>query len=789
MLTIGSRFVGPLGRAVGAVLLVTATTCAVADQPPLRVPPRCQPFDLRDVRLIEGPFKESQDAHAAYLLKLDPDRLVSRYRVEAGLQPKAPNYPGWEQQELPGVGAGFYLSGCSRMYAATGDRRFLARVEYVVNELEQCQEANGNGYLLATKGGKRIFAEIERGDIRLSDGWLVNGEAEPYYALEKLFAGLRDAWRVAGVRKALEINTRLGDWLERHMSHLSDDKMQQIMSYEFGGMNWALVDLHADTGEPRFLSLSRRWDHKSILDPLSRGQDILPGQHANTQFPKISGLAARYPFSADPTDRATAEFFWDRVVHHHSFVTGDNSTGEHFGEPDKLNDRLSAVTTETCNAWNMVRLTSLLFAINPRAEYAEFTERVLWNHVLAAQHPRDARVCYYVPLESGHAKPYESLFDRFACCTCSGFDSYARHGDSIYFHAADELYVNLYIASELHWRDQGLTLRQETRLPDEDVVRFRFALASPQRFKLALRHPRWVAPKMSLAVNGAFQSDSGRPGDYVVLDREWKSGDTVEIKMPSTIRVETMPDNPRRVAFLKGPIVLAGDLGPPTSPEASDVPRLVPENRQPADWLKPAPGGPLRFQLNGVGRPRDVSVLPFFRVTDHYYVVYWDVLTSEQWTAVKRERDAELARRKATDARTVDRVIIGDPNSEKAHRLTVQQSNTGRGAYGERMDTHWRDAPDGWFSYELGVAPDRPVELVCTYWGKEVGPRTFDVLVDGRVIATTSLDSNHPADFYDQPYHIAKELTHGKKRVIVTFHAHPQNTAGGVFGVRVIRVE
>jgi uncharacterized protein len=207
------------------------------------------------------------------------------------------------------------------------------------------------------------------------------------------------------------------------------------------------------------------------------------------------------------------------VVNHHSFVASDNRTGEHFGEPAKLNDRLSAVTTETCNAWNLVRLTSLLFAISPRAEYAEFTERVLWNHVLAAQHPRDARVCYYVPLESGHAKPYESLFDRFACCTCSGFDSYARHGDSIYFHSAGELYVNLYIASELHWRDQRLTLRQETRLPDEDVVRFRFALAAPRRFKLALQHPRWVAPKMFLAVNGALQIESGRPGEYLVLDR------------------------------------------------------------------------------------------------------------------------------------------------------------------------------------------------------------------------------------------------------------------------------
>jgi DUF1680 family protein len=368
------------------------------------------------------------------LLSLDPDRLVSRFLVEAGLPPKAPSYPGWEQKELPGVGASFYLSGCARMYAAKGDQRFLERVNRVVDELERCQRANGNGYLLATKDGKRIFAEIEGGNIRLDGGWLVNGEAEPYYALEKLFSGLRDAWRVAGVRRALEIGVHLGQWLDRHMSHLSDEQMQKIMSCEFGGMNWVLADLYADTGDRRFLALSKRWDHDAILGPLSRGQDILPGKHANTQFPKISGLAARYPFSGDPADRITAEFFWDRVVHHHSFVTGDNSTSEHFGPPDRLDDRLSAQTCENCNAWNMVRLTSLLFALEPRAELGDFTERILWNHVLAAQDSRDGRVCYFLPLESGHVKPYEGLYDRFACCTCSGYDSYARHGEAIYFH-------------------------------------------------------------------------------------------------------------------------------------------------------------------------------------------------------------------------------------------------------------------------------------------------------------------------------------------------------------------
>jgi len=768
-----------------------ATTAAATDdaKPVPKVAPRCRPFELRDVRLLEGPFKHSQDTHAAYLRRLDPDRLLCRFRVEAGLPSRAPNYPGWEQQELPGVGASFYLSGCSRMYAATGDKRFLERVNYVVDELELCQKANGNGYLLATKAGKRIFAEIERGDIRFDNGWLLNGEAEPYYAMEKLFSGLRDALRVAGVRRALEIGERLGGWLDRHMSHLTDEQMRKIVSCEYGGMNWVLADLYADTGDPRFLALSRRWDHEAILGPLSRGEDILPGKHANTQFPKVSGLAARYPFSAAPADRTTAEFFWDRVVNHHSFATGNNSTSEHFGPPDKLDDRLSAQTTETCNAWNMIRLTDLLFAIDPRAEYADFTERILWNDVLAAQHPQDGRVCYFLPLESGHAKPYESLFDRFACCTCSGFDSYARHGDSIYFQSADELYVNLYIASELHWRDQGVTLRLETKFPDEDTVRLRFTLATPKRFKLALRYPRWATQKMTVAVNGTTRSFTRQPGEFEVLDREWRNGDTVDLEMPLPLRVETMPDNSHRVALFKGPILLAGDLGPPALPEAGKVPVLVPEGRQLEGWLKSVPDGPLRFQLNGVGRPRDVPLLPFFRMTDQSYIVYWNVLTPEQWAILKRQLDAEHAQRKSIDARTLDQVKIGDSVSETAHSLRFQSSNTGRGAYGTYMETHWRDAPQGWFSYQLRVVPDRPAELLCTYWGKEVGDRTFDLLVDGHKIATTSLDSDHPAAFYEKTYPIARQLTHGKRWITVAFLAHPRNTAGGLFGVRILRPE
>jgi DUF1680 family protein len=778
-------------------LVLLATSAILAASPagakgPVvpKIAPAAEPFPLTDVRLLDGPFKDSQDVHARYLLSLEPDRLLARFRAEAGLEAKAKNYPGWEDKELPGVGAGFYLSGCSRLYAATGDKRFLQRVEYVLDELAACQKANGNGFLLATKNGKRIFSEIEAGDIRFTNGWILNGEAEPYYAMEKLFSGLRDAYRVLGLTRALDLSVALADWLDRHMSKLSDDQMQQIMACEFGGMNWVLSDLYADTGDSRYLALSRRWHHKAILDPLARGEDILPGKHANTQFPKISGLASRFPYTADPADRITAEFFWDRVVHHHSYVTGDNSFAEHFGPPDRLNDRLSGNTTESCNAWNMVRLTSLLACLQPKAEYGDFMERILWNHILAAQRPADGRVCYYVPLSGGLDKPYETLYDRFACCTCSGFDSYSRHAEWIYSHSSDELFVNLFIASEVHWKAKGVTLRQETRLPDEDTVRLSIRCDRPVQFRLVLRCPYWAEQGMEIQINRARQPVTGKGGNFVVLDRRWHSGDVVDLRLPQTLRTEAMPDNPQRIAFFKGPILLAGDLGPVDDPASRDpayVPVLVPGDRPLQQWLVSAEKKPLEFRLSAVGQPRDVTLRPFFSLHDRRYCVYWDCLTPSQWSDLSSRREAERAQREALEARTLDGVEMGVAASETSHQMKSERSNTGIGAYGQHPQTRWRDAADGWFSYELKVLTGQATSLSVTYWGREIGNRTFDVLVDGQKIATTTLDSNHPEAFYDVVYAIPAELTTGKDKVTVRFQALPANTAGGVFAVRTLR--
>jgi len=592
------------------------------------VPTKAMPFAAADVQLLDGPFKLSQDAATRYLLSLDVDRLLAPYLIESGLKPKAKPYPGWEKDFLPGVGLAFYLSGISYQAAGTGDAEFASRLNHILDELEACQKETG-GYLLGTRNGRAIFARVEtEGKFKGFAPW---GEAcaEPYYALEKIFSGLRDAYRIAGLPRALQIEIRLGDWLDRHMSHLSDAQFADLMTVEFGGMNWVLADLYADTGDARYLALSRRWQDHKCFDALAGGVDDLGGKHANTQFPKFSGLAARYPLSGDAADLKTASFFWESVVRHHSYATGGNSKAELFSQPDKLNDTLSEKDNEeNCNEYNMLRLTQLLFNIEPKPEYAEYMERTMFNHIFSAQDVRDGRVCYFLPLKPGAKRNPDSLHDSFSCCVCSGFDSYSRNRCYIYSHSADTLYVNLFAASKVTWKEKELTLRQDTKFPDEDSTFLQLQLHQATRFSICLRYPTWAIKGITVRINGGDQKVTAAAGDFITLEREWHDGDLVAIQAPLALHYETMPDNQNLIALFAGPILLAGDLGPATDPATTDpnyVPRLITGAKPVNEWLD-ATTTPLTFKTT-VAYPRQVELSPFFRLQDRRYTVYWQRVT------------------------------------------------------------------------------------------------------------------------------------------------------------------
>ena len=766
-------------------LLASAPPTLAADKIGPIIPLKAEPFPFDEVQLLDGPCKHAMDLDHEYLLKLEPDRLLAWFRKEAGLKPKAAVYGGWESQGVAGHCLGHYLSACAIMSQATGDQSLRERVGYVVDELAQCQQANGNGYVAALPNGKAIFAEIARGHI-VSQGFDLNGGWVPWYTVHKLFAGLRDAYELCRNAKALAVLRAAADWAEATTRNLTDAQWQQMLACEHGGMNEVLADLYAITGETKYLELSRKFHQHAVLDALAEQRDELAGKHANTQIPKLIGLARRYELAADPADRRAAEFFWERVVDHHSYVTGGHCLEEHFGQPDKLNARLGPHTTETCNVYNMLKLTRHVFEWRAEATVGDFYERALFNHILSSQHPGDGRVIYNLSLAMGGAKEYQTQFGSFTCCVGTGMENHARYGEGIYFHDGDGLFVNLFIASELNWKEKGLRLRQETRFPDEGVTHLLVHCAQPVTLGLKVRHPYWT-PTISATVNGKAVNARSTPSSYLEIRREWKDGDRLEVTLPMTLRLETMPDNSNRVAVLYGPIVLAGALGEVGDPAARKpdfVPVLVTEGRPPTDWLTAVPSQPCAFRTRGVGQPRDVLLFPFFRMHDQRYTVYWDLFTASQWSARAAAYRADQDRQQELDARTLDVLQIGEMQPERDHHLQGDRTSAGE-AFGRK----WRHATEGgWFSFDMKVAPDAPVQLVVTYWGSDGGGmREFDIMVDGEKIATQKLEKNHPDQFFDEVYPLSESITRGKTRVTVNFQAHPNKWAGGVFDARVIK--
>ena len=591
-------------------------------------------FDLRDVRLLESPFRQAMDLNGRYLLSLEPDRFLCYFRTNAGLKPKAQAYGGWE---APDSGAGrclgHYLSALSLQFRSSGDSRFRERVDYIVSELALCQQPNG--LLTAQAGVKAAFAELAKGK-----GDALRNSRVPWYIQHKMCAGLRDAYVLTGSDEAKVVLIRMSDWAVEVTRALDETQFQLMLEQEHGGMREVLADVYTMTGNEKYLDLANRFSHTKIIAPLETGRDELPGLHANTQIPKLTGSARIYELTGDAKERDAAAFFWDCVVHHHSYAIGGDSDDEHFGPPDQLSRHLTAVTCETCNTYNMLKLTRHLFAWKPEVAYADFYERALYNQILASQEPGAGMFTYFVSLKPGHFRTYSTPTNSFWCCVGTGMENHAQYGNSIYFHGGDNLFVNLFIPSELTWKEKHIVMRQETRYPESDGVTFTLACPQPVQFTLNLRYPGWALPGLEIRINSEAVATSAKPGSFVLLRRLWHNGDKIEVKIPMGLRTETLADDPSKIAIFFGPLVLGGELGTeglPESLEARDqgmfrkvpdpeVPTLATGHKPIELWLKPVANQSLTFRTEGVGRPNDVTLVPFYREYYERYTVYWNVL-------------------------------------------------------------------------------------------------------------------------------------------------------------------
>ena len=752
-------------------ILIFFYTEGKAQQAKLIVPLQAQSFRIGEVKLLASPFKISQDAEAKYLLSLDLDKLVAPFRKESGLTPKATAYPGWETNSLPGVAASFYLSGAARLYKLTGREIYLNNMNYVLAEMELCQKRN-NGYLLGSKNGLKAFTKLE------NEGFYkgFNGSdacREPYYVMEKLFSGLIDAYRICNNARALNIATNLADWLEQHMAKINEEELEKIMSIEYGGLNWVLADLYIITGNHKYLEMSKRWQDKEVVIPIVSGRDILTGIHANTQFPKMSGLVARYPYTADSAELTGAKFFWDKVVNHRSYATGGNSESEMFCQDDSMRNTLTPFTEENCNEYNMLKLTSLLYNIEPKIEYADYMERTLFNHILAAQNPADGKICYFLPLMPGAQRRYESLLEDFSCCVCSAMDSYTRHGEYIYAHTATDLIVNLFIPSVLNWKEKGISLKQETNFPYKEMTTLKFVCSKATEMGLMIRNPGWLSKPMVIKVNGKLQTLTSNSGYYTVK-RTWNNGDIIELKLSMGLRTESMADDKNTIAFFHGPVLLAGIL------EKDDADKLVESRLAPAlltqskpfgQWLKMT-GNPMHY-ITTVARPKQINLKPLFELKSGHYSVYWQKITEKdklQRIAMGEKKKQELKR---IEDKTIDKIIVGDYNVEKNHSLSGN-STVGYGNNGSILTGRaWRvTTGNGSYSYEMKVTGDAPVALVCKFMGREPYEEwNCKIKVDTTTIAELNRekDDTYPVIPFEYTYQLPTELTKGKGTIKVSF--------------------
>ena len=606
---------------------------------PSRPTPAALPFALEDITILDPDLLRMRRQTLDYMLALDFDRLLHNFRLNAGLPSSAaPLY----NRESPTNGwrghyVGHFLSASGQMYATTRDARIKSKADAIVAELAKCQARLGEqGYLSAFP--ESSFDDLEQG----------RPAAVIWYALHKIMAGLLDAHEHLQNQQALDVLEKMAAWVDWRTGRLPEDQMQRTLQTEFGGMNEVLANLSAVRKNPRYLEVAKRFDHHVVMDPASQGRDTLAGLHANTQIPKFIGAARQFELTGDPYYRDAALFFWQQVALHRSYVTGGNSVSEHFRTPpDVLASELTDLTQETCNTYNMLKLTSHLFGWYAEPQYADFYERAFLNHILATPHPSEGSPLYYLGMQPGQWKVHFVPHEGFFCCCGTGLENFAKLGEGFYFHDGQSLWVNLFFASEVRWREKGVVLRQETRFPDEAGVRLIVQSKSPAAFSLKVRIPYW-AENVSFSINGKpFQPhEKLAPSSYAKIDRTWKDGDRVDVQLPMRLHLQAIPDDTNLAAIMYGPLVLAGELGTqdldPKRLYSEDkflhggfpsiaVPELAGDRHALEKWIQPvrAADKPLAFHTVNAGRPNDVILSPFYRLFDQRYCIYWHLPAAE----------------------------------------------------------------------------------------------------------------------------------------------------------------
>lgn len=761
-------------------------------------------FPIGDVTLLDGPLKQARDLNIQTLLQYDCDRLLAPYRKEAGLTPKAKTYPNWDG--LDGHVGGHYLTAMA-LNAATGNEECRRRMEYMIGELEECADAYnrnhpewGKGYVGGFPGSAKLWSAFKKGDFGIYFGsWA------PFYNLHKMYAGLRDAWLYCDNEKAKSLFLGFCDWAIDLTAGLSDEQMEHMLGNEHGGMNEVLADAYAITKDEKYLECAKRFSHKRLFTPMSQHQDCLDNMHANTQVPKVIGFERISELSGNEIYHTASAYFWDVVTGRRSLAFGGNSRREHFPSNDACTDFINDIDgPESCNTNNMLKLTENLHRRNPEARFADYYELATFNHILSTQHPEHGGYVYFTPARPRHYRNYSAPNEAMWCCVGTGMENHGKYGQFIYSKKGDALYVNLFVASELNWKEKGIKLRQETDFPYNESSKITLT-EGKGKFTMLVRYPGWVKPgEFSVTVNGEQVPLISGPSSYVAIDRKWKKNDVIELTFPMHNSVKYLPNVPQYIALMHGPIMLGmktgtedmahliaddsrfGQYASGKKLSTDQAPILINNDIESiANQLQPIPGKPLHFTLTTrMENPIHNELQPFFEIHDSRYMMYWLALSENNYKGHLAQLAKAEQERQALEASTIDKVQPGEQQPETDHRMETDQSFTGN-----TNDCFWRDANNGhYFSYLMQTKGQENIALRLKYWGVgEWKSHEFDIFVDDVLVKSVNNTGKYRiSEFKYEVYDIPAELLKGKTQVRVKFVAKPGKQIGEIYEVRLI---
>lgn len=747
---------------------------------PAFIPIKAYGFPLSDITLLNGPFKKAMQLDSSYLMSLSPNRLLARFYINANLPVKDSVYGGWESSGLSGHTLGHYLSAVAMMYASTHQIEFKKRTDYIIDELVICQQKRNTGYVGAIPNEDALWQKVRSGQIK-SSGFDLNGAWSPWYTVHKLMAGLMDAYLYLDNKKALDVAIKMADWTYDLMVPMSDSVRNKMLLCEYGGMNEVLANIYAVTGNKKYLTVANLFQDDFVMGKLAQKIDPMPGKHSNTNVPKAISAARQYELTGHEKDFTIASYFWETMVKNHSYVIGGNSNYEYCGDAGKLNDRLSDNTCETCNTYNMLKLTRHLFSWQPKASLMDYYERALYNHILASQNSTTGMMTYFMPLRMGTAKKFSNPFNTFTCCVGSGLENHSKYGESIYFEGVDgSLYLNLFVASTLNWKKNKMTIVQETNFPFNNMTSIKIKSAFKKQFTLRIRKPTWSDGPLQIKINNKNFNAAIDENGYVFINRIWTPNDQVVVTFNMQLKSEPIADNKSRLAFLYGPIVLAGVLGDKQPDPVFGTPVIM-NNELPTNSITAVDINTLQFKWNHLGKPFDVKMMPLFSINDEFYSVYWDKFTTAEWELKENEYQAEKKRLSEIQNRTIDVLRIGEMQPERDHHLVA----TEKSYVSQAIDRKGREARlNNEFSFDMKIDPAFPSTLLLTYIGDD-NNRIFDILIDGKKLTTVHWNGGQSNRFYDVEYPLPTDIKGTTIRV--TILANHEKTAGRVFGVSTLK--